>query len=279
MTALGGATRASSTSLEALYSNPANMAAAKVYHVGAFGQIYPEARRQSYGGAVVDSLISSSGLSGGLGAIWTLQDPDGLNRQWMDVRFGLAMPLGDLFFLGLTGKYLTLQQNGDGPLGRSYASGGLQDSNILQTITFDAGVMLRPVPEFSIGITGTNLTNMDTGLVPLMGGLGMAFTKSDFGLTADVTVEGRTFGTTNVRAQGGGELLLANHVPLRVGYRFDQGLATHTLSGGVGYVDRKFGIDVSVRRSISGESYTAVVFGFKVHIESLGLGQVDPSAY
>lgn len=279
MTALGGANRASSSSLDALYSNPANMAAAKVYHVGVFGQIYPEARRQSYGGAVVDSLISSTGLSGGAGGIWSLQDPDGLDREWLDVRFGLAMPLGDIFFIGVTGKYISLQQNGTGPLGYSLASGGLPDSNILQTVTFDAGVTLRPIPEFSIGLTGNNLTNLDTGMIPIMGGLGVAFNTSDFGLTADVALESKTFGGTNFRAQGGGEVLIADHVPLRAGYRYDQGLRTHAVSGGVGYVDQKFGVDVSVRRSIAGEPYTAVVFGFKIHLESLGLGPNDPSAY
>src|SRR5690348_585688 len=43
-----GATRTFSNSLTALFMNPANLAAARVYHLGAFAQIYPEASRQSY---------------------------------------------------------------------------------------------------------------------------------------------------------------------------------------------------------------------------------------
>lgn len=279
MTALGGPTRAGSNSLTALYSNPANMAAAQLYHVGAFGQIYPEARRQSYGGAIVDSLISSSGLAGGLGGVWTLQDPDGIRREWMDLRFGLAMPIGDVFFMGLTAKYITLQQNGNGPLGASEASGGLAGTNIIQTLTFDAGVTLRPIKEFSIAVTGHNLTNAETTLLPLMGGIGMAYNTGEFGLSGDASLESRTYEAARVRVNAGGEVLLADRVALRGGYRFDQGLESHAVSGGLGYVDPKYALDVALRRGVAGPGYFAVVFGFTIHIESMGLGSSSPDAY
>src|SRR5689334_3381810 len=44
--ALSGADRAMSSSLSALFVNPANVVVARVYHVGALAQIWPEARRQ-----------------------------------------------------------------------------------------------------------------------------------------------------------------------------------------------------------------------------------------
>lgn len=279
MTALGGAMRASSNSLSALYSNPANMAIAEVYHVGALAQLGPEARRQSYGGAVVDSLISSTGMSGGLGAIWTMQDPDGIRREWMDARFALAVPLGEMFVVGLTGKYVTVQQNGYGPLGFSEVSGGLKESNIVQSVSFDAGVTLRPVPEFKIALTGTNLTNPETALLPLMGGIGIGFGTEDFSLSADAVLESRTYESSNLRVNGGGEILLADHVAVRGGYRFDQGIQTHAISGGLGYFDQKFSVEASVRRGVVGEIHTAIVFGFTIHIESLGLGESPPDSY
>ncbi len=279
MTALGGATRAGANSLSALYSNPANMAAAQVYHVGAFGQIYPEARRQSYGGAIVDSLISSTGLAGGLGGVWTMQDPDGIRREWMDLRFGLGMPLGDTFLLGLTAKYVTLQQNGTGPLGASEASGGLPDTNIIQTVTFDAGATLRPVDELYISVTGQNLTNPETTLLPLMGGAGIGYITPEFGIMGDLVLESRTYEKTRLRANVGGEVLLADRIAVRGGYRFDQGLESHAISGGLGYVDPRYAIDLALRRGVSGPGYFAVVFGFTVHIESMGLGSSSPDAY
>lgn len=279
MTALGGATRGTANSLSALYSNPANLAASQVYHVGAFGQIYPEARRQSYGGAIVDSLISSTGLAGGLGGVWTMQDPDGIRREWMDLRFALGLPLGDVFLLGLTGKYVTLQQNGNGPLGASQASGGLRGTNIIQTVTFDAGATLRPTKEFFIALTGQNLSNPETTLLPLMGGLGIGYATPDFGISGDAVLESRTYEKTRVRANVGGEVLLADRIAVRGGYRYDQGLESHALSGGLGYVDPRYAIDASLRHGVSGPGYWAVVFGFTVHIESMGLGASSPDAY
>src|SRR5690606_41975803 len=65
MTAIGGASRPSATSLSALYSNPANMALAQVYHAGAVAEIHPEARRHSYGGGTLDTGISTNGTAGG----------------------------------------------------------------------------------------------------------------------------------------------------------------------------------------------------------------------
>lgn len=279
MMGLGGPMRATSNGLSSLYSNPANMAIAELYHVGAFAQLYPESRRQSYGGAVVDSLISSTGLSGGLGGVWSMQDPDGMRREWLDLRFAMAMPLGDMFAIGLLGKYVTIQQNGYGPLGFSEVSGGMVESNIVQTVTFDAGVTLQPVPGFKLALTGNNLTNPETALLPLMGGIGMGFGTEDFSVSADAVLESRTFESTNLRVNGGAETLVADRVSLRGGYRYDQGLQTHSLSGGLGYVDQRFSVDASFRRGIVGEIYTAICFGFSIHIESLGLGESPPDSY
>lgn len=276
MTALGGPMRASSNSLSALYSNPANMAIAEVYHVGAYARIQPEARGQTYGGAIVDSLISSSGLAGGLGGSWTMQDRDGMDRQWMDVRFGLAMPLANILYLGLGGRYITLQQNGVGPLGASYVSGGIRGSNIIQTVTIDAGVTVRPIPELKLAITGNNLTSLDTALFPLMGGFGASYDTEDFSVGGDLTLESRTYDQMNLRARAGGEILIIDQIMIRAGYRYEQRQEGHSLCGGLGYVNKLFSVDASVRRSVAGPGYTAITFGLTGHIESMGLGHSSP---
>lgn len=271
-TAVGGAIRATGTSTSSLFTNPANMAVAKLYHVSAFAQIYPEAARQSYGGAIVDSIISSMGIAGGIGGVWNQQDPEGFNRESTDFRGGLALPIGDVLFIGLAGRAFAMSQNGTGPLGNSLASGGIPNSPILNTFTFDAGATLRPIPEFSIAITGNNLTNPDTAVLPLMGALAIGAGTKDFSLGADAVLESRTYGEAKFRFMGGGEVLVADLLNLRAGYRFDQGLESHALSFGLGYVEPKFAIDAAVRRSIVGTEYTAVVFGFSIHIEAMGLG-------
>lgn len=273
--AMSGAMRAWGSSTGALFTNPANMALTRVYHLGALAQIWPEAKRQSYGGAVVDSIVSSSGLAGGVGGTWNLQDPDGVDRTTGDVRFALAVPVADRFFLGLGGRYLTLKQNGgaeEGPLGTSRASAGLPRGKIVRAFSFDAGATFKLSDELAIGFVGNNLSNPDHGFMPTMAGGGIGFANDTITLEADVVGDFTTFDEAKVRAMGGFEYLAADRVPLRFGYRYDDGRETHSLSGGIGYIDPAYSAEISVRRSVSGDDWTAVFIGFKYHLESAGLG-------
>jgi hypothetical protein len=269
--ALGGAQRAFGNSLTALFQNPANMAATRVYHLGALAQIWPQARRQSYGLGAVDSVVSSTGLAGGLGGTWNAQDPDGLDRQYTDVRFGLAFPFSRQFMLGAAGRYLMLNQDGPGPLDPSLASGGLEDERIVKTVTFDAGFSLRPSRELAIGLVGSNLSNPGHGFLPTSVGGGAGFGSDDFTIEADVLSDFTTWDSTTIRAMAGAEYLAADRYPLRLGYRFDEGAESHAVSGGLGYIDRAFAAEISVRQVVSGVSATAVVLGFSYHLEATGV--------
>lgn len=273
--AVAGAIRSTSSSTSALFANPANMALAQVYHFGALAELYPEAGRQTFGGAAVDSLLSSTGLSGGVSFAWTQQDPGNLGRQWTDLRFGIALPIPDVLYVGVAARYLQLAQTGVGPLGYSKASGGVASGVIMETITVDVGATLRPIPELVISVVGHNLTSLDTSLVPLMGAASVGFLTGEFSIASDVILEATTFDTTKLRFQAGAEFLVANRVALRGGYRYDQGFDAHFLTAGAGYVDPKFSIDLGARRSLNGTDSTTVSFGFTVHMESLGLGAVS----
>lgn len=79
-TAMGGALNALGVSTTALSLNPANMTLARVYHLEAFGAFSPEAGRQTYGLAIVDSVINSSRLAGGIEGAASELDPSGLHR-------------------------------------------------------------------------------------------------------------------------------------------------------------------------------------------------------
>jgi opacity protein-like surface antigen len=269
--AMGGALRAYSNSLSALFINPANMAATRIYHVGALAQIWPEPKRQSYGGGAVDSIVSSTRLAGGLGGTWTLQDPEGLERRATDLRFALAFPFSDQFMLGVGGRYLWLEQNGLGPLGDSVVSGGLEDQDIVRGFAFDAGATLKPSDFFAISIVGNNLNAPGHGFQPtsVSGGLGVG--TENFTVEGDIVSDFTTWDDTKVRAMGGIEFLAADHYPLRAGYRYDDGAESHAVSAGAGYIDRSFSVEVAVRRIVAGDPATAIIFGFEYHLESSGL--------
>ena len=63
--AMAGAQQAFGASTTAIYLNPANLALYKMYHLEAVATFSPEARRQSYGGAIADSSYSPKSCSSG----------------------------------------------------------------------------------------------------------------------------------------------------------------------------------------------------------------------
>lgn len=269
---MAGANQVWGGSTTAVFANPANLPLYRVYHLEALAAFGPEARRQSYGGAVVDS--STSKLAGGFGGTWSQMDPDGIKRQWTDLRLALAYPLGDRFHLGLTGRYLRVNQGVTrGPFGASLASDGLSTEPIVSEFTFDAGAAIAITEQLRVAVSGRNLTAPGVGFLPtgLAGGLGWS--------NQTVTVEGNTlvdfttFGEARARFMLGGEVLLADRVPLRTGYRYDAGLKTHALSLGAGYVDRRFSVEVGARRDIVADNpATTIAVGIRIFIDSGGIG-------
>src|SRR5262249_20976213 len=148
-----------------------NLPLARVYHFEGLAAFSPEARRQTYGGAVADS--STSRFAGAFGGTWNLMDPDGIKRQWTDLRVGLAYPLGDHFSLGIAGRYLRTQQAiSSGPFGASSASDGTHSDPIFNTFTFDAGATATVTDGLRFGLVGKNLTNPGSGFAPTTLALG-----------------------------------------------------------------------------------------------------------
>jgi hypothetical protein len=269
--ATGGAQRALSTSIGALFINPANIARERVYHIGAFAQLWPEAHRQSYGAAAADSVSSGSHLAAAVGATYNFQDPDGIDRRWTDLRVALAYPFSDQFSFGLGGRYMWLSQNGLGPLGKSPVSNGLENQQIVRNFSFDAGATFRPVSELSLSVVGANLSNPGHSFFPTSLGGGIGYGGKQVALEGDLLADFTTWDATRLRAMSGIEVLLADHYSLRGGYRYDQGPGSHALSVGIGYIDRMFILDLALRRTLSGGDATTVVLGFTYHLESAGM--------
>lgn len=268
--ALGGAQQVWGGSTTAVFVNPANLALYRVYHLEGLAAFSPEARRQSYGGAVVDS--STSRLAGGFGGTWSQMDPDGIRRQWTDLRLALAYPLGDRFHLGLTGRYLRVNQGETrGPFGASLASDGTAGEPIVNEFTFDAGAAVAVTEQLRFAVSGRNLTAPGYRLMPLAVAGGLGWSNQIVTAEANTLVDFTTFGSARVRMMGGAEVLLADRIPVRAGYRYDAGMKTHALGLGAGYVDRRFSIEVGGRRDIvSDNPATTIAVGLRFFIDSGG---------
>ncbi len=275
--ALGGAQQVWGGSTTAVFVNPANLPLYRVYHLEGLAAFSPEARRQSYGGAIVDS--STSRLAGGLGGTWSTMDPDGIRREWTDLRLALAYPLGDRFHIGLTGRYLrALQGTGRGPLGPSLASDGNAAGPIANTISVDAGIAVALSERFRLAATGRNLTAPGNRFMPLGVGGGLGWSNQVVTAEANSLVDFTTFGSARARAMAGLEILLADHFPIRGSYRYDAGLRTHAVGLGAGYVDRRFSVEVGARRDVVADHpSTMLSVGIRLFIDSGSSGSSDPN--
>ena len=253
--AMGGAARAWGWSTSAVPSNPANLTAQHIYHFEGLFDIDTKAHRYQFGGAVVDSVTSR--LAMGVMATKTDlgNDGDAFHRSAIDVRFAAGFPVSDKISLGATGHYLRATQDGHGPLGASSVSRSAGDDPNSRQISFDAGLVFALTESLRFGAVGYNLTSTQSPLMPLMLGGGLGLKLGDGTIEANVVgVDKTTWGAWKVRFQLGGEILLADHYPVRLGYSYDQGSQRHAISGGSGYVDKSFAVDASLRQEVAGPS-------------------------
>ncbi len=274
--AMGGALRAAGNGTTAPFMNPAGMTLTRVYHIEAQAQVTPEFGRHAYGGTIVDSVTSR--LAGALAIQGGFLDEDGIDRSWIDARLAIAYPITNAFSVGFGGRYMKVVEDGLGPLGDSKASGGLVDPEggrfALENVpTFDAGLAVRAGDIVRLGIAGQNLSFPDDGLMPTTFGGGIAVATEDFTVEVDGLADFNSYESIAARMMAGGEVLIADAVPIRAGYRFDQGAESHALSGGVGYLGREFSIEGAVRRTIAGPDATVLVFSVAYHLESSGVAR------
>jgi hypothetical protein len=263
--AMGGALTALGVSTPALFLNPANMALARVYHIEALGAVMPEAGRTTLGGAIVDSALNKYRLAGGIGGAWSEMDPSATNRTWTDVRLALALPLGDAFAIGAAGRWLQVNQAiSSGPFGQSFASDGTPGGPILNTVTVDLGGTLSLGDAVRVGVVGHNLTAPGTALAPTTAAFGIGYGTQELSLEADGMADFTTYSRVAGRAMVGGELLVAEHYPVRIGWRYDGGMHVHAASLGFGYVEATWGAELGVRRDLLAD-HGSTLFVLSLH--------------
>jgi hypothetical protein len=274
---MGGALRAAGNGTTAPFLNPAAMTLTRVYHLEAYGQGTPETARHAYGGVIVDSITNK--LAGGLavsgGFLDSGEASTSIDRSWIDVRLALAYPFGDVVSVGLGGRFFKLTENGYGPLGESKASGGLEEDEgraAMQNIpTLDAGFTVRAGEMVVLGVSGQNLTFPDDGILPTTLGGGVAVATENFTIEADGVADFTSYLEPVPRVMAGGELLVADAFPIRVGYRYDHGASSHALSAGLGYLSREFMVEAALRRTVAGPEATTFTLGLGYFLESSGL--------
>ncbi len=291
--AMGGALRALGFGSAGVFLNPAAIAEQRTYHIEAITSGSPETRSFLLGAMIVDSITSRLAGAFSIQGTPIAMDPSGIDRTTIDLRLALAYPITDFIMLGFTGRYLKVDQSGvAGPgygFGWSLASGGLTDSTsitgapgngnrpdrfaLLNTVTFDVGLVVKPTDAFYIAAIGQNLTYANNGLLPLVVGGGGGYRANLLSVEAVGVAALGSWGVPGAakptaRVAAGGEYMVAEVVPVRAGYRYDTGAKLSTLSLGTGYVSTMFAVEGSVKRTVSSPGATTLFFSLAYYLES-----------
>jgi len=269
---LGTGARAAAVSTQAQAENPANLVGAGVYHLEAFMGYQPTFKRMGYGAAIVDSMTSR--LAAGISARALVGDNSaGENSGW-EGRIGLGFPFGDSFSLGVAGRYanFTISDQRAKRENDKLSPPAKPDRTFkLNAFTLDAAATLRLIDALSISALGYNLIDTGSPLAPLMAGGAASVRLGDgVSLGGDAIVDMNThksFNGPKLQVGGGLEFLASGVIPLRGGYMFDQGRKQHAVTGGIGFVDTTFGLQVSLRQVVSGGSESTVMAALQYFVQ------------
>ena len=147
--------------------------------------------------------------------------------------------------------------------------GGEGDSS---GFTFDAGAIIRPTQMVTVGVVGYNLLPQDATQYPTAMGAGITMRPAN-GLSIgadglwDLDDDG-DYGTTGRYGVGGEYFLTSTDkqsgYPLRVGGIYDKPLESSYITGGLGFINAKVGIDIGVRKQVDGGDELMIQAGLRL---------------
>lgn len=253
--ALGEGLRATAASTSALAYNPANLPVGKLYHLEGFGSYLPDEGQYSLGAAVVDSMTSAVAAGFSLRGIL---DEGAQAHSGLDGRLGIGFPISEMVSVGVSGRYIKYRLHDD-------ESG--EDVTLTSGFTMDGAVRISVAEALQLAALAHNFIDKESALVPvLLGGSAVLQLDSALQLGSDVLFDMSTFDEAKVLIGGGIEYLTQVSMPLRAGYSFDAGRQAHSVTGGIGYVDDKVGLDLSLRQQVSGGDSTEIMAAFRFFV-------------
>ncbi len=238
---MGGAVRGDPLGASALRYNPAGMSRAYLYTAeaqyfrGGPGDI------NAVGLAIVDSKTQPA-LAVGASYDYEFTDQGAENEvSGHDIRLGFANALvPKRVHAGVALEYLTIDR------------GALGD---LTGFTLDAGLLFTLAPAFHLGLVGHDLINLDDAARPRRAGGGVAYTGAFLTADVDVLADFDTQSSVRPVVNAGLELLLAEAVPVRAGFEWNDARDERWVGGGIGFISSGQGatssqVGVSYRQNI-----------------------------
>lgn len=274
-TGMGGALRAAATGTSAPFLNPAGMSLARMYVIGAQYQYRGADSASQLSASVVDSATSAR-IAAGLfynfvysSPSYMLADPAyAVDRtdQLHEVGLSLSAGIGKWVMIGVTTRFVHLTS--ELPEG---APEGIALPDI-STVTLDVGAIIPLIKGLNFGIVGYNLVPVDNDafpdLFPQSLGLGASYSLGTVFLLSFDTLLDFTSDPdkTTLSFHGGAELFLAKKFVFRGGASHSMFRDATYVTGGVGYVSQRFGLEFGLRQQVDGGTETLAAFSAKLFL-------------
>lgn len=230
---MGGAYRALGLGTESVLGNPAAMALFPSYRVEGTGAWDANSKEGLLGISVLDA--STSRLAMGVDYHWVSLGRGGARSSAHLSSLGVGLPLNQSVMVGAVARYLRL-------------SG---EARYVNSVTADAGLLLRLSPSFMAGVSAHNL--IDTGNSELTryfsGHVG--FLTQQLTVAGDVRADFVTNEKSTFTYNAGVEYLFGQLLPVRAGYSYDGFQKVSQLSTGLGFVtEGGGGLDIAYRHDL-----------------------------
>ena len=260
--AMGSGARAGATGTSALAYNTSNMAGSRAYHIEAFSQLIPGSKSNggtywTIGSSVADSTTAQKIAMGT--SFRGVFSGDGRQYSGWDWRSGVAVQAIPQLGIGIGFRWARLS---------SEWSNGVRLGPSFDGITLDASMTITPIPWLKLAGLGYNLIKTYSVLAPQMAGGSVSLSPIDaFTMGGDVLVDFTTFQKNEIIAGGGISYVAGEMVPIRLGYRRDQGRNLNQITAGIGFTKGKIAADVGLRQDIAGRKETYLVLMFRYVVE------------
>ena len=252
---MGRAQNATSEGTDGVFNNPAGIASAYMYALEG-GLIYTD-DATVLSAAVVDSKTNPK-VAAGVGFNYYFSRGAGEALSGIDLKVPLAIPIvQDRVSLGLGGRYTRLSAG---------------DVEVLNGFSLEAGAVVRVVDQVRLGLVAKNLidpcdVSACQGWLPLLIGGGVAYSTTELALAADVEADTSTSQEVAFNVDVGGEYVVANVAPVRLGFRRLGVEESSRLTAGAGWRSQTAGLDLSYEHDLSRGGFGQLFLGVAVYLQ------------
>lgn len=251
---------------DAIYNNPAGIARPPIYVLDAGFSYTPQGSLLSAG--ISDSKTNPQIAGGATYNYFNGQDEHS-TLSGHDVRLAGAIPVvPERLSIGVGGRYLritdtSLPEVEDDP----------DAQLLLHGFTLDVGMIVRAANWVQLGLVGQNLidhcrdNNLCRGTTPtrITGGIGIGDETRFLG-TAQASLDLTSADSPLMELSAGIEVMLAQAVPLRVGFERRAYLDRNLLGFGGGWRSERAGLDVSYQHDLNrSEAFGYLGGGFSIY--------------